>query len=665
MVDFSVTNGPDAGTTGTAVTDAGGHASFALTGAPGEDTVVAQVTTIGSFSSTPTHVLWTDGSSAGWTGSDVGSPSPPGGQSFDAGTGTWTVSGGGGGPGGTADQLHLVNKPVATTGGAEARVTSLTGGSAATAGVMLRSGTAPGSPSYAALVTPGGSVEVLDRAVADGPSSALVTDPVVLPAFLWVGRTGTTLTTYISPDGIIWSPLPGSTATIDLGGAAVGGLAVSSGQPGVPASATFDSVAVSTSPPAPVPPVPCPSPFSCADIGSPTPAGSQSYDPNSGTWTVSGGGSDISGTADQFRFVSQPLTGDGTVQARVVTQSNSGTQAKAGVMVRATTDPGSPEYSVVVSPGAGIKVQLRSTQGGTTAKLANPTGTAPAWLEITRTGSTFSASTSPDGVTWTTIPGSTTTLALGSSVLAGLAVTSHNSGQLGTVAFDSVSPGVVSPPPTSTTSSTSTSTSTTSTTSTSTTTSTTTTGPPVSCPSPFTCSDIGSPLPTGNQSYDPSTGTWTVSAGGADIFGTSDQFRFISEPLTGDGTLTARVVSQTRTSTNTKAGVMIRASTDPSAPEYSVVVTSGAGIKVQVRTKQGGGSATLANPAGVMPSFLAVTRAGTSFTASTSPDGVTWSTIPGSTATLSVGATALAGLCVTSHSSGTISTAVIDSVTTR
>ncbi len=144
VVAFSVTNGPDTGTTGTAVTDAGGNVSFALTGAPGEDTVVAQVTTIGSFSSTPTHVLWTDGSSAGWTGSDVGSPSPPGGQSFDAGTGTWTVSGGGSGPGGTADQLHLVNKPLATTGGAEARVTSLTGGSAATAGVMLRSGTDAG-----------------------------------------------------------------------------------------------------------------------------------------------------------------------------------------------------------------------------------------------------------------------------------------------------------------------------------------------------------------------------------------------------------------------------------------------------------------------------------------------------------------------------------------
>ncbi len=663
VVAFSVTSGPDAGTTGTAATDANGHASFTFSGTPGEDTVVAQVTTVGSFSSAPTQVLWTDDSSAGWTGSDIGSPSPPGGQSFSAGSGAWTVSGGGTGPGGTADQLHLVSKPVGATGGAEARVTALTGGSAATAGVMLRSGTAPGSPSYGALVTPAGSVEVLDRAVAGGPTSAVVTTPVSLPAFLWVARSGTTLTTYTSPDGTTWTPLPGSAASFDLGGAAVGGLAVSSGQPGVLASGTFDSVAVTASPPPPLPPVSCPSPFSCADIGGPTPAGNQSYDPNSGTWTVSGGGSDISGSSDQFRFVSQPLTGDGTVQARVVTQSNSNSQAKAGVMVRATTDPGSPEYSVVVSPGAGIKVQLRSTQGGTTTKLANPAGTVPAYLEITRTGSSFTASTSPDGVTWTTIAGSGATLALGSTVLAGLAVTSHTSGQLGTVTFDSVSPGVASsPPPTSST--TSSSTTSTSTTSTSTTSTTTTTGTPLSCPTPYTCADLGSPLPAGNQSYDPSTGTWTITAGGADIFGTTDQFRFISEPLTGDGTISARVVSQTRTSTNTKAGVMIRASADPSSPEYSVVVTSGAGIKVQVRTKQGGGSTTLANPSGVMPAFLAVTRTGSTFTASTSPDGATWTAIPGSATTLSVGATALMGLCVTSHNSGTPSTAVIDSVTT-
>ena len=75
-------------------------------------------------------------------------------------------------------------------------------------------------------------------------------------------------------------------------------------------------------------------------------------------------------------------------------------------------------------------MQVRKTQGGNTTKLANPAGTAPAYLKITRSGSTFTAYTSPDGVTWTLIPGSAATLTLGSSLLAGLAVTSHHSGAL-------------------------------------------------------------------------------------------------------------------------------------------------------------------------------------------------------------------------------------------
>jgi hypothetical protein len=94
---------------------------------------------------------------------------------------------------------------------------------------------------------------------------------------------------------------------------------------------------------------------------------------------------------------------------------------------------------VVVTPGAGIKVQVRGTQGGTTTKIANPTGTVPVYLEVVRSGNTFSAFTSPDGVTWTIIAGSTATVSLAPTVLAGLAVTSHNSGALSTVTMNTVS----------------------------------------------------------------------------------------------------------------------------------------------------------------------------------------------------------------------------------
>jgi hypothetical protein len=43
-------------------------------------------------------------------------------------------------------------------------------------------------------------------------------------------------------------------------------------------------------------------------------------------------------------------------------------------------------------------------------------------------------------VTWNLIPGSTFTMSLASTVLEGLAVTSHNGGTLGTATIDTVKP---------------------------------------------------------------------------------------------------------------------------------------------------------------------------------------------------------------------------------
>ena len=63
------------------------------------------------------------------------------------------------------------------------------------------------------------------------------------------------------------------------------------------------------------------------------------------------------------------------------------------------------------------------------------------YLKVTRSGNTFTAYTSPDGVNWTLIPGSSATVSLGSALLAGLAVTSHNNGTLGTVTMDGVTVG--------------------------------------------------------------------------------------------------------------------------------------------------------------------------------------------------------------------------------
>jgi hypothetical protein len=439
VVDFAVTGGPDAGTTGTAVTNANGQAAFSYSGNQGEDTVSASVTTVGTFTAAPVRVLWTDGSLSGWTGTDVGGATPSGSQSVSGSSGAWTVAGGGAGLSGTSDQFHLVSQPVAAGVGVGAEVTALSGGSGARAGVVERASGAANAAGYAALVTPSGGVVVQERATTGGPTTTVATLAGTLPQAVWVSDSGGALTTYTSSDGITFSPLSGSTVNLSLGSGPVAGVAVTSGSSSSLSTATQGYVVLSGTPPAAAPPVACPAPWSCADIGSPAPAGTQSYAPGTGTWTISAGGTDITGASDQFHYVWQSQTGNGSVSAQVATQSDSSSNAKAGVMLRVSTDPAAPNYAVLVSPGAGIKVQVRSVDGGTTTKLANPTGTTPAYLEVTRSGNTFTASTSPDGLTWTTIPGSSYTMTLPSTLLAGMAVTSHHSGVTGTVTMDAVS----------------------------------------------------------------------------------------------------------------------------------------------------------------------------------------------------------------------------------
>ena len=79
--------------------------------------------------------------------------------------------------------------------------------------------------------------------------------------------------------------------------------------------------------------------WSSADVGpAATPGNAQQL---ANTFLVDGAGADIWGTADAFRFVFRPVIDDAQISARVVSQTATHRFAKAGVMLRASVDPGS------------------------------------------------------------------------------------------------------------------------------------------------------------------------------------------------------------------------------------------------------------------------------------------------------------------------------------
>src|SRR5205823_12524669 len=109
---------------------------------------------------------------------------------------------------------------------------------------------------------------------------------------LMVVRSGTTYSTYTSTDGITWTPVAGSSITLNLSGPVLAGLAITSHNANAVGSVTFDSINIGT--------LTCPGSWNCADIGHPVQAGSQRQ--SGSTWTVQGDGYDIWNASDQFHF---------------------------------------------------------------------------------------------------------------------------------------------------------------------------------------------------------------------------------------------------------------------------------------------------------------------------------------------------------------------------
>jgi hypothetical protein len=180
---------------------------------------------------------------------------------------------------------------------------------------------------------------------------------------------------------------------------------------------------------------------------------------------------------------------------------------------------------------------------------------------------------------------------------------------------------------------------------------------PTTLPAPKKSNDIGSVLIEGSAGYD--SGTYTVSGSGNDIWDAADAFQYVNETLTGDGDIVARVASVDYTDAWAKAGVMIRETLDYNSRHASMYVTPGVGTAFQWRTDPGAGTGHVGY-SGAPPSWVKLTRRGSTFTGYTSSDGVNWVYV--GSATVYMGNTVYVGLAVTSHNSGLSCRATFDNV---
>ncbi len=168
-----------------------------------------------------------------------------------------------------------------------------------------------------------------------------------------------------------------------------------------------------------------------------------------GTLTLTASGADIWGTADEFRYAYQRLSGDGSMVARVQSLETVDAWSKAGVMIRDSLHADSAFAMMVATGTEGITFQYRDLGGGSAeadngdrdaaADPAMNQDDEPVWVRMDRVGSDFYAYWSLDGTNWSPSVHNPQTIQMGASIYVGLGVTSHSSGNATTAVFTDVS----------------------------------------------------------------------------------------------------------------------------------------------------------------------------------------------------------------------------------
>ncbi|HKO90644.1 MAG TPA: hypothetical protein VJU61_05805, partial [Polyangiaceae bacterium] len=175
-----------------------------------------------------------------------------------------------------------------------------------------------------------------------------------------------------------------------------------------------------------------------ADIG--MTGGYRAVNANEPTTNILGSaGADIWNNTDSFFFAytsdlgggnpdGSPGGVDGYAEVLVTGLSNTHAFAKAGIMFRTSTAPGSVNVTLAITPTSGAMIQKRTSPNGTSTNEILPGRAVPTWLRLLRRSNTFTGFVSVDRVTWTQVGNPVTLTGFTTNPLIGLAVSSHVAG---------------------------------------------------------------------------------------------------------------------------------------------------------------------------------------------------------------------------------------------
>jgi regulation of enolase protein 1 (concanavalin A-like superfamily) len=161
-----------------------------------------------------------------------------------------------------------------------------------------------------------------------------------------------------------------------------------------------------------------------------------SYNTNTSVWNASSTNSFYASpfTSDQLAFAQNNLCGNGSITAQVT--SISGGLGWAGVTMRESNAAGAKKAQLMTNLSAFSRREFRTTTGGSAFPQQFPSQNRY-WLRITRTGSQFVMSISPNGTTW--YPAGSQNITMTNCVELGLVVTNYNANSTVTATFVNVS----------------------------------------------------------------------------------------------------------------------------------------------------------------------------------------------------------------------------------